>query len=68
MHACLFLAFNYISVFYIYLSDGIEENKDEVDQVAEPEDGLVDIEWVIHVAVDQTRCVDKCHQRELLLL
>ena len=35
-------------------------------QVSQPEDGLVDIEWIVHVSVDQSRGVDESDERELL--
>ena len=35
-------------------------------QVSKPEDGLVDIEWIVHVSVDQSRGVDESDERELL--
>jgi hypothetical protein len=35
------------------LSDRIEEDEDEIDQVAEPEQRPVDVEGVIHVAIDE---------------
>ena len=35
-------------------------------QVSKPEDGLVDIEWIVHVSIDQSRGVDESDERELL--
>ena len=50
------------------LSDRIEEDKNEVGNVAEPENGRVHVERILHVAVDETGRVDERHQAELLLL
>ncbi len=51
-----------------YLSNWIEEHKDEVNEVPQPEDCLVDIEWIVHVSIHQPRGVHERHKWEPLLL
>ena len=50
------------------LADRIKEHEDEVYEVSQPQYGLVDVERVVHVAVDQSGGIDEGDQRELLLL
>ena len=49
------------------LSYRVEEDKDEITELRQPENALVDIEWVAHVSVHQTRRVDEGDQGELFL-
>ena len=50
------------------LSDGVKVNKYQIGYVAEPQDGIVDIERILHVAVHQAWRVNECDQAEILLL
>jgi hypothetical protein len=50
------------------LTDRVEVDEDEVGNVAEPQDGVVHVEWVLHVAVDEARRIDERDQVEVLLL
>ena len=50
-----------------YLPDGVEEDEDEVNEVAEPQECAVHVERVVHVAVDEPWRVDKRDQRKFLL-
>ena len=59
---------NFEVPLHCYLSYGIEEDKDEIDEIPEPEDGLVDVERVVHVAIDEAWRVHEGDEGKLFLL
>lgn len=50
-----------------YLPYWVEEDEDEVHEIAEPQERAVHVERVVHVAVDKSGRVDKRDEGEFLL-
>ena len=50
------------------LTNGVEEDKDQVTEIREPENGFIDIKWIAHVSIHKSWSVYKGDQGELLLL